>query len=72
MTLCMGRMRKEIMGSPPHAGRLSISRRASRKAVLLLLREQAGAGQTRAPGCERPCPRPGPAAHVSLCRARCW
>lgn len=47
----MGRMRKEIMGSPPHAGRLSISRRASRKAVLLLLREQAGAGQTRAPGC---------------------
>ena len=35
----MGRIRKESMGRPPHAGRLSISLRTSRKAALLLLQE---------------------------------
>jgi hypothetical protein len=41
VTLCMGRIRKEIMGRPPHAGRFSISFRTSRKAALLFL--QCGA-----------------------------
>lgn len=45
VTLCMGRMRKEIMGRPPHAGRRSIACRTSRKAALLLLqKDQAVAG----------------------------
>lgn len=84
VTRCMGRIRKEIMGRPPHAGRFSISRRTSRKAALLLLPRKRGvrsaaarAGRhTRSP--PPPAPRPGtPArdpgpAHVSRCRARCW
>lgn len=37
VTLCMGRIRKEIMGRPPHAGCFSISLRTSRKVALLFL-----------------------------------
>lgn len=40
VTLCMGRIRKEIMGRPPHAGRCSIARRASRKVALLFLQQR--------------------------------
>lgn len=85
MTLCMGRIRKEMRGRPPHAGRCSISLRTSRKAaLLLLLRQRAelaeGRGVARrgraAGGDVRPPRRrlllsPGP-THVSFCRARCW
>lgn len=52
MTLCMGRIRKEIMGRPPHAGRCSIARRASRKVALLFLQEtkvSAAAGGVAGP-----------------------
>lgn len=42
VTLCIGRIRKEIMGRPPHAGRCSIARRASRKVALLLLQQRTG------------------------------
>ena len=42
VTLCMGRIRKEIIGRPPHAGRCSIARRASRKVALLFLQQRMG------------------------------
>jgi hypothetical protein len=40
VTRCMGRIRKEIMGRPPHAGRFSMSLRTSRKVALLFLQHR--------------------------------
>lgn len=55
VTRCMGRMRKEMRGSPPHAGRFSVSRSTSRKATLLSLHGgEAGAQRTESNGWEAP------------------
>lgn len=53
VTLCMGRIRKEIMGRPPHAGRFSISFRASWKAALLFLQQGTLPQRRRGAGCRR-------------------
>lgn len=70
VTLCMGRMRKEIMGRPPQSLLPSICFRVSLKAALLVLAEE----QVRFVPLSHQRTRSGEYSrtHSSFCSVRCW
>lgn len=74
VTLCMGRMRKEIMGRPPHSPLPSICFKVSLNAVLLFLIEGKRNEIAAHPAALLPSQlvTACPATHSRFCSVLCW